>query len=147
MGEVTEDKTFVVRSTLTGAGATFLGGAEGEVRVFETDGDEGFTVVLGRRFREGVVVVLGFGVGAVPGGVPSPAFIPSSDNNDFLFDVEAALPTVGLSVIYFVENKQRSCKKKKKRREATKSMKKRGKLKSINKLVLHRISYSLKENS
>lgn len=104
MGEVTEDKTLVVRSTLTGAGATFLGGAEGEVRVFETDGDEGLTVVLGRRFNEGVVVVLGFGVGAaVPGGVvASPVLIPSSDNKDFLFVVEAALPTPvvgGLSVI------------------------------------------------
>lgn len=103
-----------VPPTLIGAGAPFVVvGVEvgGVVRVLETEGEEGFTEVLERRFSEGVVVVLGFGVGAVvvvasvPAalgfgtGAAPPGCIPSSDNNDFLLLTDGVLPTEGLSVI------------------------------------------------
>lgn len=97
VGEETADEILAERSTLTGAGAAFLGVGVGELelteRDLETEGEAGLAVVLGLRFNGGVVLVRGVGVGA------SPDFIPNSDNKDFLFVTDGVLPTEALSVI------------------------------------------------
>lgn len=107
VGEEAADEIFAERSTLTGAGTAFLEAGVGEFelteRVFETEGEEGLAVALGRRFKGGVVLVRGVGVGAGA----SPDLIPNSDNKDFLFVADGVLPTEGLSVMILKSQRER----------------------------------------
>lgn len=101
VGEETADETFDVRSTFTGAGAALRGELDVKERVLETEGEEGLTEVLERRFKGGVVLVRGVGVG-VGAACPSPDLIPNSDSNDFLLVVDGVLEA--LSVINKYKN-------------------------------------------
>lgn len=104
VGEFAAPFTLVVRSTLMEEGATFflvaVGGLglEAKVRVLDTDGEDGLLLidVFLPRVEGGEAVV--FVVAVVETGASLPAFIPSSDNKDFLLLTDGFL-AIGLSDI------------------------------------------------
>lgn len=109
VGELAAPFTLVVRSTLIEEGATFflvaVGGLglEVKVRVLDTDGEDGLLLidVFLPRVEGGevvVFVVVVFVVAVVETGASLPAFIPSSDNKDFLLLTDGFL-AIGLSDI------------------------------------------------
>lgn len=129
VGEFAAPFTLVVRSTLMEEGTTFflvvVGGLglEVKVRVLDTEGEDGLLLidVFLPRVEGGEVVV--FVVAVVEIGASLPAFIPNSDNKDFLLLTDGFL-AIDLSDIYSKIRKRRQRKKEKRKREKT--QKKRG---------------------
>lgn len=128
VGEFTAPFVLVVRSTLMEEGATFflvaVGGLglEVMVRVLDTEGEDGLLLidVFLPRVEGGEVVV--FVVAVVETGASLPAFIPNSDNKDFLLLTDGFL-AIGLSDICSKIQKKT---KERKKRESKRRCKKRG---------------------